>query len=147
MHAETESCHSYIMFHWIVATHKEIQLNSPCRHRPSFRGLEKAGLLYCMAGRWIEKQKGLSRFSSRVTGCEESPPATFQRAALSDNIKAPIHPAALQSDAEYTLARVSLQPAALNTQQLTYCFLGLRRIHCSYPGDMGQGVEAGVCQR
>lgn len=42
MHAETESCLSYIMFHWIVATHKEIQLNSPCRHRPSFRGLEKS---------------------------------------------------------------------------------------------------------
>lgn len=35
-HAEIESCYSYIIFHWIVATYKEIQLNFPCRHRASF---------------------------------------------------------------------------------------------------------------
>lgn len=36
VHAEIESCYSYIIFHWIVATYKEIQLNFPCRHRASF---------------------------------------------------------------------------------------------------------------
>lgn len=37
VHAEIESCYSYIIFHWIVASCKEIQLNFPCRHRASFR--------------------------------------------------------------------------------------------------------------
>lgn len=45
VHAEIESCYSYIIFHWIVATYKEIKLNFPCRHRASFSTLLKSWLV------------------------------------------------------------------------------------------------------
>lgn len=46
-HAKIESCYSYIIFHGIVASHKEIQLSLPYEHRATFsKPFYRVGLLY-----------------------------------------------------------------------------------------------------
>lgn len=145
MHAETESCHSYIIFHWIVATHKEIQLNFPCRHRPSFRGLEKAGLLYCMAGRWIEKQRGPVPF---LVLCDmmwrESASNVSKSCIIRQHKGSPSFLLLCHGICTYQCLRLT---NSLNTVWLTYCFLDLMSVQHHYPRDIGLRVKAGVCQR